>query len=83
MTITVLVAPTHLDEFHVVDAATRREFIAMLTAAGLLAACGDNGGGGGGDAAAPAMQTRSVIKEFGTFEIPVEPPAGRRARRSP
>lgn len=50
----------------VLDAATRREFIAMLTAAGLLAACGDD------DSEAPEGQTRSFDHALGTTEVPVD-----------
>ncbi len=56
----------------VVDDATRREFLTMIGAAGLLAACG---GEGGGTAAPPPSGpgSRTVTNQFGTFELPAEP----------
>jgi iron complex transport system substrate-binding protein len=53
----------------VVDAATRREFLAMLGAAGLLAACGDGGERGDRDAQA----TRTVRSDQGPVEVPARP----------
>lgn len=50
----------------IVDAATRREFLVMLGAAGLLAACGDDDAGDG-DAASSAQ---TVEHGLGTSEIP-------------
>lgn len=46
----------------IVDAATRREFLAMMAAAGLLAACGDSGANGG----ATAPKTRDFVDVTGT-----------------
>jgi iron complex transport system substrate-binding protein len=58
-------------DLDIVDAATRREFLAMLAAAGLLAACGD---GGGGDGAAPGGATRPFVDETGaTIQVPDRP----------
>jgi iron complex transport system substrate-binding protein len=51
------------------DAATRREFLAILVAAGLLAACGDDDDG----PLAPDRATRPVDDVFGTVDVPVEP----------
>lgn len=59
--------PTRLE---ILAAATRREFLTMLGAAGLLAACGDDdspSSGGGG----PAMRT--VRTDAGTVEVPGTP----------
>jgi len=60
-------------DLEIVDDATRREFIALLGAAGLLAACGDNGDGGG-DAAADT-DTRSIDHALGTTAVPADPQA--------
>jgi hypothetical protein len=38
-----LLTPTRLAPTEIVDDVTRRQFLAMVTAAGLLAACGDDG----------------------------------------
>lgn len=60
-------------------AATRREFIAMLTAAGLLAACGDDGGddddssSGSGSGSTAGSGTRTVDGAYGPIEVPVDP----------
>lgn len=48
---------------------TRRQFLTMLGAAGLLAACGDDAGDDG--PTAPA--TRTVRADGGTVEVPAEP----------
>jgi iron complex transport system substrate-binding protein len=50
------------------DAATRREFLALLGAAGLLAACRDDEGPRPSDGA-----TRPVDDVFGTVDVPVSP----------
>jgi iron complex transport system substrate-binding protein len=55
----------------VCNAATRRQFIAMLGAAGLLVACGGNGEEGG--ASGPEGGTISVTNQFGTFDVPLDP----------
>lgn len=56
----------------IVDDATRRQFLAGIAAAGLLAACGSNEEAGTSQGAdAPA--TRSVDHALGTTEVPVEP----------
>lgn len=49
------------------DAATRREFLAILAASGLLAACGED------EPAAPATKTRSVATSHGQVRIPAAP----------
>lgn len=48
---------------------TRRQFLAMLGAAGLLAACGDDGG----NESTSAPATRTVRADGGTVEVPAEP----------
>jgi iron complex transport system substrate-binding protein len=55
-------------------AATRRQFLGMVAAAGFLAACGSDDGDEAvaSDTTAPAG-TRSVTNQFGTFEVPLEP----------
>lgn len=50
-------------------AATRREFLALVGAAGLLVGCGTTGPDGVGT----APGTRTVSNSFGTFEVPVDP----------
>lgn len=60
-------AAKHLE---ILDTATRREFLAMLGAAGLLAACGSGSGAGAGDEVA----TRTVTDFFGNdIEVPERP----------
>ncbi len=59
----------HLD---VVDAATRRQFITMLAAAGLLTACGDDGDGDGAGVG-DSGDTIEVTNAFGTFQVPLAP----------
>jgi iron complex transport system substrate-binding protein len=54
----------------VVDEATRREFLAMLAAAGLLAACGDDGDA---ETDGSVQETRRVESPIGPAEIPVDP----------
>jgi iron complex transport system substrate-binding protein len=49
------------------SAATRREFIAILAASGMLAACGED------DDAAPTPRTRRVDSSHGPIDIPAEP----------
>ncbi|MGH9247790.1 MAG: ABC transporter substrate-binding protein [Acidimicrobiales bacterium] len=56
-------------DLEIVDTATRREFIAMLGAAGLLAACGDDGDGDTSEGAG----RRTVRTDNGTIEVPAEP----------
>jgi iron complex transport system substrate-binding protein len=48
---------------------TRRQFLTMLGAAGLLAACGDDGG----DESTSAPATRTVRADGATVEVPAEP----------
>lgn len=59
------------------DAATRREFIAMITAAGLLAACGSDGDASGDDSSGTTGGagggTRTVEGAYGPIEIPTDP----------
>jgi iron complex transport system substrate-binding protein len=57
----------------VVDAATRREFIAVLAAAGLLTACGDGDDDGMGEPSGTAGGTRTVAHLLGESEVPVPP----------
>ncbi|WP_214364337.1 ABC transporter substrate-binding protein [Pseudonocardia sp. H11422] len=52
----------------VVTNATRREFLTMLAAAGLLTA-----GCGGGSGASQERPTRTVVDAVGTVEVPVRP----------
>lgn len=54
----------------ITDDATRREFLAMVAAAGLLAACGNDGAG---DDNRSAGDTRSVQDVFGAVSVPVDP----------
>ncbi len=73
MTTTLLTPPARLwtpDDLEIFDAATRREFIALLGAAGLLAACGEGGEGGEG---AADTDTRTIEHALGTTEVPVDP----------
>jgi iron complex transport system substrate-binding protein len=59
----------------VLAAATRRQFLGMVAAAGFLAACGSDGDDDGDGAAAdtaPAGRIE-VTNQFGTFEVPREP----------
>jgi iron complex transport system substrate-binding protein len=58
-------------EFHVVDATTRREFIGLLAAAGLLAACGsDNSTSAEGS----SLRTRTIVDDAGReVDIPAQP----------
>ncbi len=58
-------------DLEILDAATRREFIAMLGAAGLLAACGN--GGDAGDPAAAAPSTRRIEHSLGVADVPTDP----------
>lgn len=69
----MILARTTLVVPDVEDDLTRRELLAGLVAAGVLAGCGGGrrGGGGDGDASRPA--TRTVTHRFGTFEVPAEP----------
>lgn len=63
MTTNLLTPPARLwtlDDLGIRDAATRRQFIAMLGAAGLLAACGDDGGGG--NQSGSKAETRTVFQ---------------------
>lgn len=53
----------------VVDEATRRQFLGIIAAAGLLAACGD----ADVDATKPDSSTRKVDDVFGSVEVPTEP----------
>ncbi|MDP9403432.1 MAG: ABC transporter substrate-binding protein [Actinomycetota bacterium] len=68
-TITTADRPLGLPD--IVDSITRREFIAMMAAAGLLAACGDDedksASGNGGDA------TRTARADSGTIDVPADP----------
>jgi iron complex transport system substrate-binding protein len=59
--------PLLLDRSPEVVDATRREFLAVLGAAGLLTACSS------GPAGAPAPTTRTVTHPLGTTEVPVAP----------
>lgn len=54
----------------ILDAATRREFLAILAAAGVLAACGSDDDAGAGDDPGAA---RTVRSDSGTVEVPAEP----------
>ncbi len=60
--------PRMPDDLEIVEAATRREFITLLGAAGLLAACGDNGDDGGDGSA--ESSARTVEHGLGTSEVP-------------
>lgn len=55
----------------IVDDATRREFLAGLAAAGLLAACGD--GGSDAQTTPPGPSRRTIEHPGGTSEVPVRP----------
>ncbi len=57
----------------ILDDATRREFLAGLAAAGLLAACGDGTGGTGGSEAASPGFPRDVDHEVGSTRIEAPP----------
>lgn len=50
-----------------IDAATRREFLGVLAATGLLVGCGEDA------APSPEVATRMFTHAFGTTEIPVNP----------
>jgi iron complex transport system substrate-binding protein len=53
----------------IVDSTTRREFLAMLAAAGLVAACGSNN-----DDSAPSGDARSFTDDLGrTIDVPGQP----------
>lgn len=54
----------------VVDAVTRREFVAMLAATGLLAACGDDGDRA---TAGAGSASRTVRSDSGTVDVPADP----------
>jgi iron complex transport system substrate-binding protein len=73
MTIGLLVRPSGRVSAprEVLDAATRREFIAVLAATGLLTACGDSADTDGG--ATSVAGTRAVIHPLGETEVPVAP----------
>ncbi|WP_226367386.1 ABC transporter substrate-binding protein [Pseudonocardia sp. ICBG162] len=60
---------TALLERHVVEIATRRQLLAAVGTAGLLAACGRPAATVG----APAGRTRSVTTALGTYDVPVAP----------
>lgn len=55
----------------IVDDVTRRQFVAMLGAAGLLAACGDDSDGEREAATGPAVRT--VTADDGPIEVPTDP----------
>lgn len=65
-----MLMPTRPD---VVDEATRRQFLGIIAAAGLLAACGDSGSDGDSDGESSAPTTRSVADVFGDVEVPTDP----------
>ena len=60
------VGSASLVEIETEDAATRREFLAILAASGLLAACGDAD-------PAPTARTRRVPTTHGPVDIPAQP----------
>jgi len=68
---TTFARTTTATDLESVDAVTRREFLAGLAAAGLLAACGDDGG----DAvsATDSPEVRVVEDATGTVELPANP----------
>jgi len=57
----------------ILDGATRREFLAGLAAAGLLAACGGDGEGGNTTPSGAGRGTITVEHAGGTTEVPVAP----------
>jgi len=65
-------APSHTASMtiqEVVEAATRREFIAMMAAAGLLVACGADDA----DDSAAGGETRRIEHALGVADVPVRP----------
>jgi len=56
----------------IVDAVTRREFLGLVAAAGLVAACGDDDDTSAADDAGAAT-TRTVRTDSGTVDVPAEP----------
>jgi iron complex transport system substrate-binding protein len=65
----MLPSPTGLETFvEIEDAATRREFLAILAAAGLLASCGSDG-----DDSPATPRTRTVASTHGPIRIPAQP----------
>ncbi len=68
---TITTADGRLRLADIVGSITRREFLAMMAATGLLAACGDDqdksASGNGGDA------TRTVRADSGTIDVPADP----------
>ncbi len=67
---TTFACPTPVSDLEIVDDVSRREFIAMIGAAGLLAACGDGGvGSPGGETSAQ----RTVRSDNGTVDVPGRP----------
>lgn len=75
MAMNLLTPPARLrapGDLRILDAVTRREFITMLGAAGLLAACGGDGGGEGAEGSAGG--TRGFVDVTGeTIEVPDRP----------
>jgi iron complex transport system substrate-binding protein len=66
MTNDLLDRPTPMPD--ILDDLTRREFITMLAAAGLLAACGGRAESGG-----PSAATRTIEHSAGTSQVPISP----------
>ncbi|GAA4812119.1 ABC transporter substrate-binding protein [Nocardioides caeni] len=56
----------------VVDEATRRQFLGIIAAAGLLTACGDDRDSKGSSGSS-GSSTRTVDDVFGTVEVPTDP----------
>lgn len=56
----------------IIGAVTRREFLGLVSAAGLVAACGDDDDGASTDVGA-ADRTRTVRTDAGTVDVPAEP----------
>lgn len=63
-------APFSQADLEILDAATRREFLVMLGAAGLLAACGNSGGDGSAESAETAERT--VEDATGPISLPAQ-----------
>ena len=55
------------------DSLTRREFIAMMAAAGLLAGCGNDDSAGSARGTSTDDGTRTVRSDGGTIEVPADP----------
>jgi iron complex transport system substrate-binding protein len=60
-------------DLEILDAATRREFLAMVAAAGLVAACGDDGGEAASNPGGPSGLATWRLGPHGPVEVPRDP----------